>query len=724
MIATVFKGTNCYLLNEEPEWGAGAPVDQFTMFRDSTAGLTKHEARRPYQESMLVGSKYKAVVSARTLGRSIRALQGALRALNTQPVIMPYWPGIWAWGDRANAPIKGGLMIAWQAGWTAFGIYALGDAEPVPGSGAWDYFAPALMGFIDTEKAQSSVLRRDAVSFEVEFTESSVAAYALAPKQYALVSGPTPTGYASAPSVLPWMPDVEGLKERTSVSVKREQVGFTRTQFQTFYPQLAERSQQSTGTLAVGAQGLDPAMALDFFLRVMGPGQVFWAPSAVVATRLTANAGSAATALSVDDTSALVDGDYLLAFDLVTGVQATVQVNSLAGGPVMNVVTAAGVALSAGTLFFPLCLARLDAPKFKVSWMRPGAATVELNWTEVPVEGLPLPTGETLGVTIGQLASRKILFEFSRDLGNGTVIFYRFTNAEADVTWNTHTWTSGDFGVGDIGQPLNVAESKVQLESFVFSGNPLVDELTMQSEAPLWLVIRTGDYDPGSGTLSNVAVIFTGDVAQPGRTGNKVKAQCRFGSSIFETMLPRLVRGVSCAHLGGSNNDGSFLISAGCTLVKADWKFTGVVAGPVSGAYPFSLLLNTLTGVGTKAAAALSGGGVFANWFGPSGWVEWVPGGVAANMQRRSVVGSTAPVAGAITLTLHRYFNGLPNIGDMVAFYPGCDGQYSTCKAYDGGNNPTGKFNNGVNFGGEPFTPAANPSTVGAATLNVSGAKK
>lgn len=77
-----------------------------------------------------------------------------------------------------------------------------------------------------------------------------------------------------------------------------------------------------------------------------------------------------------------------------------------------------------------------------------------------------------------------------------------------------------------------------------------------------------------------------------------------------------------------------------------------------------------------------------------------------------------------MTLTLHRYFKSLPILGDGLVIYPGCDGLYTTCQAYDAVINPTGKFNNKVNFGGEPFTPIANPSANGLPILNTQGSKK
>src|SRR5262249_24945944 len=111
---------------------------------------------------------------------------------------------------------------------------------------------------------------------------------------------------------------------------------------------------------------------------------------------------------------------------------------------------------------------------------------------------------------------------------------------------------------------------------------------------------------------------------------------------------------------------------------------------------------------------------VFANWFA-NGYVEW---GVGSNIQRRMIVGSTVLAGGAISFTLHRFFNSVPNIGDSVSIYPGCDGLYITCKAFDVSLNLTGKFNNYQNFGGQPFTPVSNFSMAGLKHLGVQGTKK
>jgi hypothetical protein len=182
MIQTAFKAQNVFLLNDEPDWSSPVESD-FAIARDTQISLTRRESRRPYSATLLTKLTYTSSVR-RT---SLRTLMGALRQLNTQPVIVPFWPAISYWANRATAPINGGLRIAWRADWSQFGIYAATDAEPGWPAGA-DFWAPALMGFLNADS--SPAIRRDALSFKVNFVESSLAAYAL------LAQAAAPAGHA------------------------------------------------------------------------------------------------------------------------------------------------------------------------------------------------------------------------------------------------------------------------------------------------------------------------------------------------------------------------------------------------------------------------------------------------------------------------------------------------------------------------------------------------
>jgi hypothetical protein len=216
-----------------------------------------------------------------------------------------------------------------------------------------------------------------------------------------------------------------------------------------------------------------------------------------------------------------------------------------------------------------------------------------------------------------------------------------------------------------------------------------------------------------SNEVSNVQTVFTGDCSSVGREGRRISAKCGAGGGLLDSPLPFFLRSRLCNHLRGSN-DGSFLISAGCTLLKADWTFTAEIAGPVSAAYPYTLQLSALARVSGAAPT------YFEDWFA-GGWIEW---GAGASVQRRQIVGSTAVAGNALAVTLHRYWTGIPLIGDPVTLHPGCDGTFETCKAYDATDNPLGKFDNKPNFGADPFAPIGNPSLTGQPNLGVQGGKK
>ncbi|HZQ46702.1 MAG TPA: phage BR0599 family protein [Verrucomicrobiae bacterium] len=704
MILTTLHSVNVFLVNDQWD-GVGPFAADFSIVRDNQASLTRRESRRAFSMTLLASRvEYQATVS----GADLRALQGSLRALNTQPVILPFWPAVVAWADRATAPISGGLRIAFKADWSQYSIYLSTDAEP-GWPAADDNFAPCLMGFLTPTDPQ--MFNPDAAAWPVKFTESGPVAYALTPATASFTAGPNPSGYTVAPALLPFQPDFSRVTEQISVDVRRKQVGFARQQGQTFYPQLPARSQTADYTL----DSADAGKFLYFLQSVAASGQPFWASSWLEFSSLTQDTLVGDTVLNVQDTSALQVGDYISVFaeSAITRKVTALTVNTI------TIDSAIGAALTATeTCVFQLCLASADKATVTVSWESVELALATLQWMEAASEYVPAGN-ETIAVTLGTLAQRIILFQFTRDLGNGTVLNYYFTSYEADVAYGGHTYATQNIECGEITQALNLEDDGTDVTTYLFAGNPLIADITKQAEAPLTATITFADYD--GATVSNAEIVFTGDASATSRQGNVIKAKCKFGPSVLESQLPPMIRGTICNHLKGTNADGSFLISAGCTLLKADWKFTGLVTAPLSAAFPFALHVGTLTGVGTNAAASIAVSGAIFKDFFANGWIEW---GAGAAIQRRGVIGSTLLAGGGVILTLHRYFNGVPNIGDTVTIYPGCDGVFTTCKAFDAGTNPTGKFDNYLNFGAEPFTPIANPSTTGIPNVPVQGGKK
>src|SRR4051812_36641900 len=97
MIKTVFNSLDIYLVNDE--WDDGNPFEvTVSMLRDRQTGLTGHEARRPYSATLRLTARFGCYVRDLALIR----LQGFLRSMTTEPVVVPFWPAVCFWPDRAG----------------------------------------------------------------------------------------------------------------------------------------------------------------------------------------------------------------------------------------------------------------------------------------------------------------------------------------------------------------------------------------------------------------------------------------------------------------------------------------------------------------------------------------------------------------------------------------------------------------------------------------------
>ena len=677
MISTTYSGATVLLLNDAPDWSnpvkatLGQPVDV-------VSGLTNHESRRSFYGSVAVGLRYSVLLQ----GAAARLLYGGLRAATTPQVIVPFWPAQTTYGQRGSSPITGGLMVAWKADWSQYAIYTSGGEPGWAVSG--DQWAPALMGYLAPSN-NLTWLSDNLLQWDSDFQESSPPNLRLAFPSISYASGPQPAGYTSAPLILPFRPNWDRLTDTLSVRISRENVGFRRQQNQTFYPQSVVRMNDA-GYL------LTSQSAIGQFIRFFSDqsvGASFWAPAWTSQLQLAAAVASGDTTLTVVDTGAVAVGDYiaLVSASAIVGRKITG-----ISGTTITLNSAVGTAFALlDTVVCPLLLARISEGAFSVEWTAPNVATGRIKVTELPAE-YAVPSGETLGTTLGSLPSRAILIELTQ-YAAGTGYTTYWTSYEADLSYGGNTYTSADFAQGELRESLNLERTSMELTSQLFSGNPLTAQATLAADGPMGVVVRWATLVSGS-VSGTPAVVFTGEVTKVSIRGSKITATCTPGGNRYDGQYPRLLRGPGCS---------ATLFYDGCGLNAVDWKWTGTVASPVSSAYPFELKVASLTQPGSVAASG-------ASWFA-GGWVEW---GAGSARQRRAILDSTAPSGGSTTLTLARYFGLLPTVGDAVALYPGCDQQMATCK---------GKFNNFVNFRGHPFTPPGNP-TLAVRSGAGSGGKK
>jgi uncharacterized phage protein (TIGR02218 family) len=185
--------------------------------------------------------------------------------------------------------------------------------------------------------------------------------------------------------------------------------------------------------------------------------------------------------------------------------------------------------------------------------------------------------------------------------------------------------------------------------------------------------------------LINVMPLWSGEITSVAFDGPFIRAVAKGRYALFDQPLPRFVIQPQCNHS---------LFDGRCGLSQSAWTFTAAVAS----ASGHSVTLDTWARPG-----GLPTGWGFAQYFA-LGYVERASG------ERLPILSSTALASGAVTLTLDRAPAATLPAAEAVSVLPGCDGRRETCQPYHATDNPEGKFNNYVRFGGCPYVPAKNPA--------------
>lgn len=673
MIATTYSGQSVLILNDSPDWVERPKhvVEGVTQYEESLSG---RESRRGYSQVLRSRLSFRITMDS-TQSIPFAAL---LRTYQTQPVICPVWPTATTWADRATIPFSG-LRIAYKADWSQYEIYT--TTEPT-----WplstDNVVHVLFGRLD--KRELVWDNATTASFSVSFVETGTTAQALTPTGQTLSSGPAISG--STAYLLNQRFDAGQFRENFSLRILEEQIGFTRSQIETLYPQTNARE----STLScIGSSIGDFAKALHF-ATLHFTGQSFWVPSLRSGFLLASDVSAGSSSVTATTTPGIVANDYLWFFDSdQSDTNRTRKVSSVVGTTV-NLTSTVGPLTASQTVCAPLVLARLDKPRLEFEWLNASTVQWSVEYVEVPPE-YATPGDETANTTLGGLAVRAFLYELSQTIG-GVSVVTRATSHEQSLTSGS-AYSTRKIDHGTIRQSINLDRDEVELRSEIISGDPLLLLATSRCETPITLTIKRCDVS--GTTVSNVSVIFTGDIVSCSVRGSKITARAVSAGTVFDRLYPRFRMQVGCNHS---------LFSTGCGLAKASLKFTATMPNPYAGGYPFGVSLTSLARVSGVMPTITAG------WFG-GGWIEF---GSGATVVTRAILTNTAAVSGALTVTLARDAFPYPAAGSSVALYPGCDGAFDTCKT---------KFANGDNFGGHPFIPPSNPSLV-KMTKNISGSKK
>lgn len=158
-----------------------------------------------------------------------------------------------------------------------------------------------------------------------------------------------------------------------------------------------------------------------------------------------------------------------------------------------------------------------------------------------------------------------------------------------------------------------------------------------------------------------VVHVFEGNVGDIESGLNEVTIAVKSATELFNTMLPRSLYQGPCRNT---------LFDARCTINKAAHTTQSSVSSATN-----------------KAQFAASTGKA-AGWF-VQGYVVFTSGNNAG-------LSASVKTFDGTTIVLNAPLLFTPAAGDTFTIYTGCDGLLNTCND---------KFDNGVNFSGEPFTP-------------------
>jgi len=328
----------------------------------------------------------------------------------------------------------------------------------------------------------------------------------------------------------------------------------------------------------------------------------------------------------------------------------------------------------------PLLLARFDTPEIEISWTSPGLAAASFKARELPPE-LEVPEGETVGTTIGKLADRAWLYEFSRVYPSVTVV-ERYTSYERDLTYGGNTYSAKRITHGEIRQGVAMERDEITIDADGLDVIALLDSALLRLEVPLFVTVRRAEVI-GTSEAGFAVVAWSGEVGSAKVPGKRITARAISAGTAFDRKFPRFYLQPGCNHS---------IFTVGCGLDPAAWVHTATLVDVGPAGWPFIYSLNTLARAGgdvLTAADAFAGG--------------WLESGTGSSLQRIAILASTAVSLSSLQVTLSRDPSPLFTEGVTVRIYPGCDGKRATCIE---------RFNNYLNFGAHPFVPTGNPSLI------------
>lgn len=261
---------------------------------------------------------------------------------------------------------------------------------------------------------------------------------------------------------------------------------------------------------------------------------------------------------------------------------------------------------------------------------------------------------------------------------------YRFTsNESAVVISGDGTYQPGPFNHKNIKLSLDPTNDESQIESYDFTGNPL-SLITQNGSYGLNGKLICEIIETDRFSLSSTLQTFWGIAVQSDPEGNKFTVTFRPIDSVLD-QKSRMLFQPQCV-----------------------WDLYGVGCGVPLASRRYAMTVSSVSGTGIYLTASIDLPVQYFAW----GYLE-TPSKTSLYEIRSINYSSAFTLAGSpVFIQVSRPFLYLTT-GDTIYIYPGCAKRYlEDCIQ---------KFNNGINFGGEPYIPVDPPNIIGVPTKSGTG---
>ena len=533
MLPVTIDSTACYLLDCEEAW-LKSPSGEFAVRSAMESGLSQRENRSAFAASTILTLNWRIYVE----GAEARRWRAALRGYNNEPVLAPFWPAACLLADLASCKWIGGLRLFFEPGEPGEGITTF---QVLAGANAPTSFTPSADCMVvplawcrfDSLPNPEAADGDEAMEIDLKTVENGPAEYAIAAAGVDLPAGPS-LG-ALTPRLLDIVADWGSSVSSGGIDLRvdRERIGYGRAEATDYVDQSARRRQKVT----LPPIGDEVAKLVALFAQVGNVGS-FWVPGAFADARLAADSSASSATITVDDATYLADQHYIALVD--DDAIAARRIESR-NGTALTLQSSPG-AFAVGTAVCPLLLVRFAAAKLKITWTTPTVATASLDVVELPTE-TAVPTGETVGTTIGDLGTKIWLYHVS----DGDLDWY-YTSFESEIDAGAlggpehKPFLPRPIDHGDITSELNLQRHDTDLTVGWFAGSPFERARLDRLAPPLTVQIYEG-------TLAAPAAaenIFTGKAAGYQFEGGKCTCKIAGPTALFDVRGPVAVTSPRC----------------------------------------------------------------------------------------------------------------------------------------------------------------------------------